>query len=126
MKYVLLIDDDPDSNILNSWLIKRKFSSEIDAVENAIDGLNLLKKKNLEGKNLPDMIFLDLRMPLMDGFGFLSEFEKLDKNIINHCKIVVLTSSFDRADHEKAIANKFVKSYINKPLSLEALDKLIS
>jgi len=60
-------------------------------------------------------------MPEMDGFEFLEEYEKLNKIIVNHCKVVILSSSLDIDDYNRASRNKLVKKFINKPLSKKSL-----
>ena len=60
-------------------------------------------------------------MPEMDGFEFLEEYEKLNKIVVNNCKVVVLSSSLDIDDYNRANRNKLVRKFINKPLSKKSL-----
>jgi CheY-like chemotaxis protein len=126
MKYnkVLLIDDDPDSNFVNSWIIKKDFAQEVEAKLSAKDALDYIKSQSNLRLPLPEIIFLDIRMPVMDGFGFLEEFNKLSDHIKSHMKIVMLSSSFDKSDYNRAMENENVKKYINKPLTPDALTDL--
>jgi CheY-like chemotaxis protein len=63
-------------------------------------------------------------MPVMDGFGFLEEFEKLDEQVRNHCHVVVLSSSISAEDINRASTNPYVTRYVNKPLSEKYLDAI--
>lgn len=123
MKYktALLIDDDEDSNFVNNWIIKQSFAENIIVKQSAESALEFLKSKSKAPEDLPDVIFLDIRMPVTDGFGFLEKFDSLPESVRYKCKIVMLSSSFDKGDYDKALSNKYVYRYLNKPLSIEAL-----
>lgn len=118
----MLIDDNPLDNFINTKLIKiNNFASEIIIIERPEEALNLLRF----GKVKPDIIFLDIRMPVMDGFQFLEEYDKLDIDK-SQTEIVVLSSSINPADIDRAKHNKYVTSYFNKSLTPEILMKLAS
>lgn len=121
---ILLIDDDEDSNFLNSWILKKEISQDIYIEQSAVKALANLASNAETPENLPDLILLDVRMPIMDGFSFLEEFQNLPLVVHEKCRIVILTSSFDRADYDKALANPYVSGFLNKPLAVEQLSKL--
>jgi CheY-like chemotaxis protein len=126
MKYklVLLIDDDADSNFVNSWVLKKDFAEVVDSKQSASEALEYLKNRSNLQLPLPEIIFLDIRMPLMDGFAFLEEFDQLHSETKNNVRIVMLSSSYDKSDYNKALSNPYVEKYINKPLTEDAITKL--
>lgn len=114
IKQILLIDDNDIDNYIHEQLIKRANIAEVITVKNsAEDALQYLASINGE---FPDIIFLDIRMPAMDGFGFLKNFEAFHAEKKSACKIFMLTSSSDPKDILLATQNPHVKKYLNKPL----------
>jgi CheY-like chemotaxis protein len=127
---ILLIDDDSVSNFLNEMALQEmNLSDQIHVSENGEEALNFLYEhccKQGEGtENCPDLIFLDINMPVMDGFQFLEEFEKLPYARKKPVKIVMLTSSNATKDLERAKSMN-VEGYIVKPLCKEKIEVLFN
>ncbi len=126
----MLIDDNEIDNLINQKMIEAANICDRIFVhtgaKSAIEFLKNMEKLAIATKEgfLPEIIFLDIDMPLMDGFQFLDEFEKLSENTREHCKVIMLTSSLNPMDMQKAKKNKLITKYLNKPLSQENLKKL--
>lgn len=122
MKNVLLIDDDSTFQFIGKALLKY-VGVPPENIQSALSGkhaIDLLTSFYSAGKAIPDLILLDLNMPIMDGFGFLDAFNKLEYPDKEKAKIIVLTSSQNSTDMERA--RKFgVTRYMTKPLQEEAL-----
>jgi CheY-like chemotaxis protein len=128
-KAVMLVDDNEIDNLINQKMIEAADITETiythTGAKSAIEFLkNLEKLEHLNSEILPAIIFLDIDMPLMDGFQFLDEFNKLMAKTKERCKIVMLTSSINPRDVTKSKGYVYVKKYINKPLSQENLVNL--
>ena len=123
---VLLVDDNEIDNFINERIIASSGFSENVTVKDTADlALAYLKECNAEGRSLPEFIFLDLNMPLKDGFGFLEDFAKLDEKIKTFCRVIVLSSSISPEDINRASTNPLVYKYINKPLSEKYLEAVV-
>jgi CheY-like chemotaxis protein len=122
---VMLIDDNDIDNLINSRIMTaHNFAASVDVKTSTESALDALRLMNENSDNLPSVIFLDLNMPVLDGFAFLEEFEKLSDFIKANCKIVVLSSSISPDDINRASTHKYVIKYINKPLSEMYLDAI--
>jgi CheY-like chemotaxis protein len=119
---VLLIDDNEIDNFINErMIISNDFAENIIVKTSSSSALDYLKDR----KNpIPDIIFLDLNMPIMDGFAFLSAYDKLTEGypeLKQKAKIIVLSSSINPEDIDRASVNPYVYKYLNKPLSADYL-----
>ncbi|HVD97936.1 MAG TPA: response regulator [Cytophagaceae bacterium] len=127
---VMLIDDNEIDNLINQKMIEAADICDNIFVHSGAKGaIEFLKNIEKLAKGpldlyLPEVIFLDIDMPLMDGFQFLDEFEKLSDVVKNNCKVVMLTSSLNPQDMNKAKKNKYVLKYLNKPLTQDNLKKI--
>lgn len=119
----LLIDDsDIDLFIQRRFLEHHDFSHDVVSFTSAGEALRVLE--NHCETPAPDIIFLDLNMPGIDGFEFLRSFEHLPDPVVNKSKIVVLTSSNSSKDREVVMENKNVIHFITKPLKDSDISEL--
>ena len=115
--YIILIDDDAVTNMVNKKIIYLTFPSiALDELRQAIEK---------DATQLPDLIFLDINMPHMDGWEFLNEFITLPESARQKTKIIMLTSSVDVNDIAKAKTYKPVTDFLSKPLTKDGFREVL-
>lgn len=122
---IVLIDDNPADNFYHRIIINdANIASDIiefEAVTNALH--HLIKDGNSERIN---MIFLDINMPLQDGFSFLENYSKIKPALDTKIVVVILTNSLNQRERRKAEQSSLVDNYLTKPLTAEDLEMLIA
>lgn len=124
---ILCIDDDPIALMLIKKNIQKiTFSNEIVTAQNGQEALDFFKSLNdLQANNTvhkqPQLIFLDLNMPVMGGWEFLDCFNNKEYSNFNHTKVIVLSSTIDPTDIEKSKAYPMVIDFLPKPITTEML-----
>lgn len=122
---VLLIDDDAATNFINSFLLKQTDCTAcITVKESAMAALDFLKTSKAEN-NVPELIFLDINMPCMNGWEFLEQYRQLDKTLTEGIAVVMLTTSLNPDDEEKAAAIPEVTAFRSKPLSKDKILEIL-
>lgn len=122
---IFIVDDDPIHQQIAKIMIERQaISSHIRVFSDAQDVLDLLRENAGDVQALPDLILLDLNMPVMDGWEFLEEYAAFQDQLPKQIRIFVLTSSIDEKDKERVNAYSFVTGYLTKPLSKEIIAHL--
>jgi CheY-like chemotaxis protein len=128
---ILLIDDNPADNDFHKIIIKEaNICDHIEVVLNGLEALEYIRKSadsENDGKKFPkpNIIFLDINMPRMNGFEFLDEYKKLDEKLKSEVVIVMLTTSLNPDDAKRAKENSEVKEFQNKPLTVESLKDVV-
>ena len=127
---VMLIDDNELDNFINQKIIESSlFSKKIYVNSSGVSALeflkNLLVAEKLVSDLMPAVIFIDINMPLMDGFQFIDEYLKLPKNTKRKTKLIILTSSINPSDREMSVKYGDIITFINKPLNEESLALIV-
>lgn len=127
---ILLVDDDEITCYINRTLLEdMEVAKQIESVHNGMQALQYVKGKFIGTANPhyeTDLLFLDLNMPVMNGFEFLQELNKSNDIDRSRLKIIILTSSANKKDAEQAtLYNELVSGYITKPLQVEKLKEYV-
>lgn len=127
LKRILLIDDSPADNFIHKRRIKSaNVAEDIVVKENGQDALDYLNTV-LEDDSYPapELIFLDINMPVMNGWEFLEEYEKLLEERKARIVLTMLTTSNSPKDRERAEKFAFLSDFTEKPLTVEILTKIL-
>lgn len=126
LKYVLLIDDDHATNFIHRKIIeKSQITKHIEVVLNGEEALNYIDKTS-DFFESPAIIFLDINMPVMDGWEFLDSYENLKVSQKDKTMIVMMSTSFNPDDKLKAENIKCVDCYKSKPMTYEIIEEIMS
>ncbi|MBC7389822.1 MAG: response regulator [Opitutaceae bacterium] len=118
----MLVDDNDTDNFISQKIIELNgFADRVIAKNSGKSALEYLEANENNPAELPDVIFLDINMPIVDGFVFLFEFERFNDELKKKCKIAILSSSDNKRDIERIVDNDYVVKYITKPLTQDAL-----
>jgi len=125
--HVLLVDDDFDDNYIHKMVISGTgLVNEVAMARDGAEALNVLKElwqKPLKPKR-PNIIFLDINMPKMNGWEVLDELNNMGEAAYQSM-VIMLSTSQNPADQQKAEAYPFVQGYLHKPLTEEALTEIV-
>ena len=123
---ILCVDDDPITLMLcKKVIVKASFSNTIVTAKNgeeALEYFNSILKK--EENKLPELIFLDLNMPVMDGWEFLDSFSTDKYSEVNSTNVIILSSTIDPEDLEKSKKYQMVIDFLSKPITTDMLTYL--
>jgi len=118
---IFLVDDNQTTTFIHERLINNLgITEELIIAPNGKIALELMQQRQDEGKGWPELILLDLNMPVMDGIEFYQAFQQFDPGVQAVIKVVVLTSSFAYRDVQRA-QEAGIRHFINKPLTMEKL-----
>ena len=123
--HILIIDDDEINNFIAAKLIdKIPPKAKVSTCVNGQEGINFVRNKLNNQDEFPDIIFLDINMPLMNGWEFLEEYEQIKNDIKKKVTINMLSSSVYNDDITKAETYTTVNKFISKPLTVDKIKDL--
>lgn len=126
LQNILLVDDDHATNFINKKVITNYGCTEkVTVFTSAEDAITYLIANAKEGNPQPDLIFLDINMPAMNGWEFLEEYKGLTGKEKAKIVVVMLTTSLNPDDYERAQVNEEIDGFKNKPLTPQALAEIL-
>jgi CheY-like chemotaxis protein len=124
---IAVVDDDKIFQLIATRSIKAThFAGKILQFSNGSEALHYLEEHASEEGEIPDVLFLDINMPLVDGWMFMEDFIDLKQRIHKPIRIYMVSSSIDPKDIERAKAIHDVTAYVTKPISQQKFAELIS
>jgi len=125
MSKLVLIDDEPIFHKIVQMTIRNsELSKEATYTFDGEFVLDYLEENKLDSQSLPDYIFVDLYMPLFDGWDFLNRFEGLYKSLQKNIKVYIVTSSINPSDINRSKHYPFVTTFISKPIKKDVFDTI--
>ncbi|KQB42551.1 response regulator [Flavobacterium aquidurense] len=122
---VMIIDDNIiDLYIPSRMIIKNNFGKNVLEYSDAAKALKYLQENQENIAALPQVIFVDIYMPVMSGFDFMQAYDKLSPTLKNYCKTYIISSTIDNEDIARSLSDNNVVAFHVKPITKEFLDRI--
>jgi CheY-like chemotaxis protein len=122
-----IVDDDEVYKFFVKKILKiKKLADDVLTFADGEEAFNYINENKQNLEKLPDIIFLDINMPIMDGFQFMEEYTKIKAKIAKKITIYMITSSIDPIDLERSKKYVEISDFITKPISAEVLQRIIN
>ncbi|MDP5105379.1 response regulator [uncultured Polaribacter sp.] len=123
---ICIVDDDEVYKFFVKKILKIKnLAEDVLTFPDGEVAYNFIEQNKENIEKLPDIIFLDINMPIMDGFQFMDEYTKLKTQILKKITIYMITSSIDPVDLERSKKYTEITDFISKPITAEVLQRII-
>ncbi len=127
LKKIFVVEDDEMDRFLASKIItKAAIAEELTFFKNGRVAIDYLVQHLKDPELLPDVLFLDINMPVLNGWGFLDEFKNIDSQLSKKITIFIVSSSITLDDREMALIHQEVSAFITKPYSVAKLQEILS
>lgn len=122
---ILLVDDDRIFLMICEKLIRlTQFSQDVDVCMNGQEAIDYLLDKSDKGSDLPDVILLDINMPILNGWDFLDEFVHWSTSKDISIPVIIISSTVHSVDTQRAMEYNCIKGFYTKPLSLDDMESM--
>jgi CheY-like chemotaxis protein len=125
LKKVMIVDDSNMDRFISTTMIKNNlFAEEVEGFSSVASALRYLHSLLLSQDPFPPIVFLDVNMPVKDGFDFLDDYLKFSEDVRKHCIIIMISATNSEEDIKRINTYPIVNMFFNKPLSNDILNNI--